>query len=374
MLKSFKYRLRPTKKQENILLAHIEQCRILYNQLLCARIQAWKNENKSLSVYDQNNTIPMLKEQHPEFKHVYSQVLQQVSKRVDLAFKGFFRRLKEKAKTGEKAGFPRYKGEHRYDSITYPQFSIGCRLDVKGLRLGNIGCIRVVQHRPLGGIPKSCTITRTATGKWFASIPCDIGERDKKPNTNSAVGIDVGLNSFAVTSDGDKIASQRFFRKEEKALAKAQRKWDAVKKRPNTDTVREKRRKVIARVHERIRNKRHNFAHQESRKMVNRHNFIAVEKLGVKEMQKNRRLAKSIADVVWSLFRHCLEYKAEEAGIGFKAVDPKHTSQDCSACGHREKKALSDRVHHCKVCGYKTDRDHNAAINILTLGLQRQVA
>ena len=113
MLKSFKYRLRPTKKQENILLAHIEQCRILYNQLLCARIQAWKNENKSLSVYDQNNTIPMLKEQHPEFKHVYSQVLQQVSKRVDLAFKGFFRRLKEKAKTGEKAGFPRYKGEHR---------------------------------------------------------------------------------------------------------------------------------------------------------------------------------------------------------------------------------------------------------------------
>ena len=272
------------------MLAHIEQCRILYNQLLCARIQAWKNENKSLSEYDQNNTIPMLKEQHPEFKHVYSQVLQQVSKRVDLAFKGFFRRLKEKAKTGEKAGFPRYKGEHRYDSITYPQFSIGCRLAVKGLRLGNIGCIRVVQHRPLGGIPKSCTITRTATGKWFASIPCDIGERDKKPNTNSAIGIDVGLTSFAVTSDGDKIASQRFFRKEEKSLAKAQRKWDKVKKRPNTDTVREKRRKVIGRVHERIRNKRHNFAHQESRKMVNRHNFIAVEKLDVKEMQKEQAI------------------------------------------------------------------------------------
>ena len=372
MLKSFKYRLRPTKKQENILLAHIDQCRILYNQLLCARVQAWKNENKSLSQYDQTNTLPMLKQQHADFKQVYSQVLQQVSTRVDLAFKGFFRRLKDKSKTGEKAGFPRYKGQHRYDSITYPQFANGCRLDSKGLRLGSIGCIRVVQHRPLGGIPKSCTITRTATGKWFASISCDIGEPTPCKEERPPIGIDVGLNSFAVTSDGQKIENQRFFRKEEKTLAKAQRKWDAVKKRPKTDPTREKRRKVIAKVHERIRNKRHNFAHQESRKMVNRHNFIAVEKLDVKEMQKNRRLAKSIADVAWSLFRHCLEYKAEEAGIGFKAVDPKYTSQDCSACGHREKKTLSDRVHQCKVCGYTTDRDHNAAINILTLGLQRQ--
>ena len=372
MVKLFKYRLRPTKKQEKVLLAQIDECRILYNQLLCARIQAWKNNKQSLSRYEQNKTLPMLKNQYKPFSFVHSQVLQQVCQRVDLAFKGFFRRLKQKSKTGEKAGFPRYKNENRYDSITYPQFANGCRLDEKGLRLSKIGCIRIVQHRPLEGVPKSCTITRTATGKWFVSISCDIGDTPEKADTGSAVGIDVGLNSFAVTSDGKKIENQRFFRKEEKSLARAQRKWDAVKKRSKTDAVREKRRKVIAKVHERIRNKRHNFAHQESRKMVNRHSFIAVEKLGVQEMQKNRRLAKSIADVAWSLFRHCLKYKAEEAGIGFKAVDPEYTSQDCSACGHREKKTLSQRVHHCKACGYKTDRDHNAAINILTLGLQRQ--
>ena len=372
MFKSSKYRLRPTKKQEKVLLAQIDECRILYNQLLCARIQAWKNNKQSLSRYEQNKTLPMLKNQYKPFSLVHSQVLQQVCQRVDWAFKGFFRRLKQKEKTGEKAGFPRYKSENRYDSITYPQFANGCRLDDKGLRLSKIGCIRIVQHRPLEGVPKSCTITRTATGKWSVSISCDIGETHEKADTGSAVGLDVGLNSFAVTSDGQKIANQRFFRKEEKSLAKAQRKWDAVKKRPKSDAVREKRRKVIGRVHERIRNKRHNFAHQESRKMVNRHGFIAVEKLDVKEMQKNRRLAKSIADVAWSLFRHCLEYKAEEAGIGFKAVDPEYTSQDCSACGHREKKTLSQRVHHCKACGYTTDRDHNAAINILTLGLQRQ--
>ena len=373
MVRSLKYRLHPTKKQENILLAHIDECRLLYNQLVCSRVQAWEKDKESLSRYEQQATLPMLKQQRQSFSIVHSQVLQQVCQRVDWAFKGFFRRLKERTKTGEKAGFPRYKGQNRFDSITYPQFSNGCRLDDKGLRLSKIGCIRVVQHRPLDGMPKSCTITRTATGKWFASISCDMGDAPEKRDTVPTVGIDVGLNSFAVTSDGEHVDNPRFFRKEEKFLAKAQRKWDAVKKRPKTDAVREKRRKVIARVHERIRNKRHNFAHQESRKIVNRHGFVAVEKLKVKAMQKNRRLSKSIADVAWSLFRHCLEYKAEEAGIGFKAVKPDYTSQDCSACGHREKKALSDRVHHCKACGYTTDRDHNAAINILTLGLQRQV-
>ena len=147
MLKSLKYRLRPTKKQEKVLLAHIEECRLLYNQLVCARVQAWQKNKESLSRYEQTKTIPLMKQQRLAFKQVYSQVLQQVSTRVDLAFKAFFRRLKERAKTGEKAGFPRYKGQNRYDSITYPQFSNGCRLDDKGLRLGKIGCIRIVQVR-----------------------------------------------------------------------------------------------------------------------------------------------------------------------------------------------------------------------------------
>ncbi len=372
MFKSVKYRLRPTKKQEKILTAHSEECRLLYNQLLCVRVQAWQQKHQSLSCYDQIKTMPLMKKQRPEFTQVYSQVLQQVAVRVDLAFKAFFRRVKERAKTGEKAGFPRYKGQNRYDSITYPQFSNGCRLDDKGLRLGKIGCIRIVQHRPLEGMPKSCTLRRTATGKWFVTISCDIGTAPEKTDAGPAVGIDVGLDNFAMFSDREKIANPRFFRKEEKALAKAQRKWDKVKKA--SPKKREKARKTVARVHERIRNRRHNFVHQEARKVVNKYGFVATEKLDAKKMQKNRRLSKSISDAAWFLFRHCLEYKAEEAGIGFKPVDPEYTSQDCSSCGHRQKKALSDRVHHCKKCGYTTDRDHNAALNILTLGLQSQVA
>ena len=197
MVRNFKYRLRLTKKQAAILQGHIEECRLLYNQLVCARVQAWESEQKSLSCYDQIKTLPLMKQQRPALKKIYSQVLQQVAMRVDRAFDGFFRRLKERAKTGEKAGFPRYKGINRYDSLTYPQFSNGCRLDNKGLRLGKIGCIRIVQHRCLEGVPKTCTIARTATGKWYASISCDIGDPVRSPDhPDTAVGIDVGLNAL----------------------------------------------------------------------------------------------------------------------------------------------------------------------------------
>ena len=370
MLKALKYRLRPTKKQERALLTHTEECRLLYNQLVCARVQAWKKERRSLSLYEQQKTIPLMKKQRPALAQVYSQVLQQVTVRVDLAFKAFFRRVK--AKDG-KAGFPRYKGETRYDSITYSQFSNGCRLDDKGLRLGKIGCLRIVQHRPLEGVPKACTIKRTATGKWFASIACDLGDvslpsRDALPD----IGIDIGIEKFVTLSTGEEIPNPRFFRKEEKALARAQRKWDKVKKLKKTDPVREKRRKIVARVHERIRNNRHNFAHQQSRRLVNRFSMIAHEDLPVNRMVHNRCLSKSISDAAWSMFTDCLAYKAEEAGCAIEPVNPAYTSQDCSQCGHRQKKTLSDRRHKCSCCGVDMDRDHNAAINILRLGRQSQ--
>ena len=309
-----------------------------------------------------------MKQQHPEFAQVYSQVLQQVAVRVDLAFKAFFRRVKER---NGKAGFPRYKGQNRYDSITYPQFSNGCRLDKKVLRLGKIGCIRIVQHRPLEGVPKTCTVTRTATGKWFATISCNIGDATPKNIPHTDVGIDVGLEKFTTLSTGEEIPNPRFFRKEEKALARAQRKWNKIKK--DSHKKREKTRKVVARVHERIRNKRHNFAHQESRKLVNRFSMIAIEDLPVNRMLHNRCLSKSISDAAWSMFRQCITYKAEEAGGVVKPVDPAYTSQDCSQCGHRLKKTLSDRRHKCPCCGVDMDRDHNAAINILRLGRQSQV-
>ena len=364
--KTFKYRLKPTHKQVGILSTHLEDCRMLYNHLTVDRIQAYEYEGESLSLYDQCNRLPFLKLDRSSLKQVHSQVLQNVAVRVDLAFKAFFRRCK---KAGKKAGFPRFKGEGRYDSITYPQARTGFSLKEGSLRLSKIGSVRCVEHRPLEGTPKTCTIQRTATGKWYASIVCEV-EEVVLPVSSQAVGIDVGLEKFATLSDGQTIENPRFFRAEEKELAKAQRKLAAAAK----DTpARRKARQRVARVHERIRFKRHTFAHQLAHRLVEQFGLLAVENLTINGMVNNHCLAKSIHDAAWSQFRHCLSNKAEEAGRALVAVNPAYTSQDCSECGHRVRKALSERVHRCPCCDLVLDRDENAARNILRLGLQSQV-
>ena len=364
--KVFKYRLKPTAKQRTQLAFHLEECRMLYNHLLVDRIQAYKDRGESLTLYGQQARLPFLKTDRPTLAQVNAQVLQNVAVRVDLAFKAFFRRCKQ----GDTPGFPRFKGEGRYNSFTYPQAKSAFRLDNKGLRLSKIGCLRLVQHRPLNGTPKTCTIQRTATGKWFVTIVCEV-EAEPLPASTEAVGIDIGLEQFATLSNGEQIANPRFFRTEEKVLANAQRRLSKISK----DTPQRKKvRKTVARAHERIRHRRHNFAHQQARKLVDRFGLIAIEDLSVSGMVHNRRLSKSISDAAWSQFRQCLSHKAEEAGRTLVAVNPAYTSQDCSACGHRLKKALSMRRHMCPCCSLNMDRDENAALNILRLGTQSAAA
>jgi putative transposase len=360
MLKTFKYRLRPTHKQATVLGTTLQECRWLYNHFLEERKNAWEQEQKSLGYYQQAIKLPILKNEREALECVYSQVLQNVAVRIDLAFKAFFRR----AKAGEKPGYPRFRGRDRYNSITYPQS--GWRVDERGLHLSKIGCVRMVRHRELEGTPKTVTISRTSTGKWFAAISCEI-ESTPSLASNEMVGIDVGLASFATLSTGDKIPNPRFFRTDEKALAKAQRRMS---KEEKGTPERKNRRKPVARIHERISNRRNDFAHQASRKLVNRFGIIAVEDLNVNRMVHNHCLAKSISDAAWTQFTQCLSYKAEYAGRKVVFVNPAYTSQDCSACGHRVPKNLSDRIHRCPCCGLVMDRDENAANNILALGLQ----
>jgi putative transposase len=176
-----------------------------------------------------------------------------------------------------------------------------------------------------------------------------------------------GLHSFATLSTGEQVENPKFFRLEEKALAKAQRK---LSKTENGTPQQEKRRKVVARVHERIAWKRQNFAHQLSRKIVNRFGMIALEDIHVNRMLHNHCLAKSLSDAAWSGFFQQLAYKAACAGRQFVAVNPAYTSQDCSGCGHRQRMPLSERVFNCPCCGMVLGRDHNAALNILGLGRQ----
>ena len=293
-------------------------------------------------------------------KGVYSQVLQNVQARVDLAFKAFFRRVK----AGEKPGYPRFRGVGWYDSFTFKQF--GFELLGNGLFLSKIGVVKVVLHRPIQGRIKTLTIRRDAVGNWYACFACEVQE-EHLPSSDLAIGIDMGLESFATLSNGVKVENPRFFRLDEKELAKAQRKLSQAEK---GTPERAKRRKSVQHIHERIVNRRNDFAHQLSRAWVDRYGMIAFEKLNSKNMLQNHCLAKSISDAAWNQLIQYTAYKAENAGRVVVLVDPCNTSKQCSGCGTMVEKSLADRVHTCPVCGLVMDRDENAANNILRLGLE----
>jgi putative transposase len=362
MLKAYKFRLYPTKSQKIKMERTLDLCRWTYNQTLAYRKNAWEKEGKSVSKYETHNLLPDWKEEKPELNEVFSQTLQNVQERVDLALKAFFRRVK----AGEKPGYPRFRGRGWYDSFTYPQK--GFKLDSGKLYLSKIGDIKIKLHRLIEGRIKRLTIRRAATGKWLACFSVEVEDSPLPPwKDGSVVGIDVGLENFATLSNGEKIANPRFFRLEEKELARVQRK---LSKAPKGSSERKKALKVVERVHERIANKRYEFAHQVSDELVDKFGLIAFEDLNIRGMVHNNSLAKSISDVAWNMLVTVTSYKAASAGSMVVLVDPRNTSKMCSRCGILVDKTLSDRVHNCPQCGLSIDRDWNAAINILRLGLQ----
>jgi putative transposase len=361
--KTFKYRLYPNKQQQRLLDQHLEECRWLYNHLLAERRDAWEQRQESRRLYDQQARLPTLKVERPSLASVHSQVLQNVVVRIDLAFQAFFRRVK----AGETLGYPRFRGQGRYDSLTFPQVPVGCRLDsdAKRLRIAHVGLVKVILHRPVEGTPKTATLNRSSTGKWYVRFSCECTQPAPLPETDLQVGIDVGLKTFATLSTGAEIANPRFFRQEEQTLAKVQRR---LAKEEKGTPKRARRRKIVARVYERVTWRRCDFAHQHSRQIVDSFDVIAVEDLAVNRMTHNHCLAKSISDAAWSQFASLLSYKAAWAGRRYIAVNPAYTSQDCSRCGHRQPLALADRTYRCPCCGLVIDRDLNASLNILRVG------
>ena len=300
-------------------------------------------------------------------------MLQDAVKRVDRAFDAFFRRVK----LGQKPGFPRFTSRFGYDSLTFKQYQKSFHVLESGkknkgtLVLAKLGPVKMVMHRPMKGTPKTAIVRRTATGKWFVSISVELEEQEaggkRLPACTAEVGIDVGLSTFAYLSTGEAIANPRFFRREEAALARAQRK---LSRAPKGSRERVHRRKVVARVHERINNRRTNFIAQQVASLLKRFGLLAVEALVVRNMVKNPKLAKSLADASWSMFFTRLLDKAEEAGRAVVRVNPAYTSQTCSACGHRQPMPLSVRVYQCPHCGLVIHRDHNGSKNILKEALQ----
>jgi putative transposase len=300
--KTYKYRIYPTKAQSETLDRQLALCCELYNGALQERRGAYRICGKSITYTEQQNQLPEIKDSNPEFKAIHSQVLQDVLRRVDKAFAGFFARLAK----GRTAGYPRFRARARYDSLSYPQS--GFHLAGRKLVLSKIGTVRIKEHRSIAGRIKTLTLKREA-GKWYACFSVEIVPVPL-PVTSAAVGIDVGLESFAVLSDGTAIENNRYYRKAEKTLRVAQRR---VARRKKGSERRKKAVRLLQRAHSHIKNQRADFHHQTSRKLVNNYGTIAVEDLNVKGLAGGM-LAKSVNDAGWSAFFAKLTFKAAEAG------------------------------------------------------------
>ncbi|HUV34765.1 MAG TPA: transposase [Candidatus Desulfaltia sp.] len=354
----FNYRLYPSKTQTKVLDEQLELCRQTYNWLLQDCRSTYKETGKLLTQFDLNQALTALKRQRSETKKVHSQVLQNISKRIKDGYTSFFARRE----AGLKAGLPRFKKYGRYRSITYPQS--GFKIEDDRLSLSKVGEIKIQLHREIQGRIKTLTVKRLPSGKWYACFSCIVeAQLCEKPFED--VGIDVGLNSYAILSDGTRIGNPRHLRKSEKRLASLQRCMSR-KRRGSRNWV--KARTRVARLHEMIGNCRTDFLHKASRKIADTYETVYVEDLKIMNMVRNHCLAKSISDAGWGRFMGMIAYKAESAGGRLIQVDPRGTTQVCCHCGETVLKTLSDRIHACPCCGLVMSRDLNAALNILVRG------
>lgn len=374
MKKAFKYRLYPNRSQVEALDAMLETHRRLYNLALRERRDVYEAEERSVSYGEQSSRFKESRKVSPAFAAMNFSSAQATLRRLDKAFKAFFRRCK--ASPGDAPGYPRYKPEDRFRTVEFPSYGDGCKLkDNARVYLQNIGHIKVKLHRPLAepGTIKTVSVKR-ACGKWYVIFSCEASPGDApepvSDGSKEVVGMDLGLKSFFVTSDGESVEPPRYYRESQKKLRRAQR---AVSRKKKGSAHRRKAREKVARLHEKTANQRRDFHHKQARKLVDNNGLIAHEALNVKGIARTR-LAKSTHDAGWASFLNILSYKAEEAGRRVIAVDPRNTTQSCSSCGAlgEVKKTLSDRTHVCP-CGYVADRDVNAARNILKLGLGRSL-
>ena len=359
MFKTYELRLKPNQMQcaafEDILRDSAET----YNAGLQERIEAWKLQRKSVGLYEQFGELTELRKDL-RFATISVDIQREPLRRLDRAFKAFFRRCK----SGEKPGFPRFRSWKRYDS-----FLFGLpRILENRIKVPNLGWFKFKAHQDIIGTPKTATVKR-AGKKWIVRLVCDIGAAPEKVAVSNAVGIDVGLTNFVTLSNGQSIDNPRWTRKHEARIAAANRRLALKQKRSNNRIA---ARELLRRAHQRAADARRNFCHHVSKWLVQNYDLIAFEKLNIKGMAQGR-LAKSILDAAWGELIWQVKYKAENAGVWAIPVNPRGTSIRCSNCGADVRKTLKDRRHVCE-CGVNLDRDHNAAMNILRLGEALRVA
>jgi putative transposase len=357
MFKVYKYRFYPTSKQIRTLVSQLDGHRFLYNQALAQRKETYEQTGKGIGYTAQAaGLLPKLRKGNDNLVLCNYSSLQQTLRRLDKSFKTFFRRIK----SGEKAGYPRFKSSERFNTIAYATLGDGCQIKENRLYLQNVGCVKVKWHRSIEGQVKTLSVTQR-NNKWYVSFIVEC-EANLLPETGKEIGIDVGLNAFITTTDGHQIKPPKYLRQSERKLAKSQR---LLSRRKKGSARRKKARILVAKHHERIANQRLDFCHKTAHSLVKNYDSFAVENLNIKNMVKNRYLAKSISDASWGMFLTILKSKAENAGRWYQEVIPNGTSQRCSSCGEIVKKSLAVRIHNCPYCGLSLDRDVNAALNIL---------
>jgi len=356
MIKTFRYRLYPSKIQKRTLESTLETCRRWYNECLAERKDVYEMAGVSVSVSQQQSRIKDHRRNNPYAGKTANHILQVATKDLDKAFRAFFRRVKN----GENPGYPRFKGKGRFNSFGYQEYGNSFKLDGRRLKLTFIGRIAVRWHRPIEGKIKTLRVIRK-NGKWYACFACEVEPQPLAP-TEKEIGIDVGLSSLLTTSDGEHTENPRWYREEQSRLRVLQR---CVSRRKMGGSNRRKAVKQLQNQHEKIANRRKDFLDKTVCTLVEQNDLIAIEDLQINNMVRNHRLSKSILDAGWGHFRQQLNGKAEEAGRVVVAVNPSYTSKTCSNCGALfEGLTLADRWVTCE-CGLSLDRDHNAAINIL---------
>ena len=357
--KAYKYRIYPTKRQEVLIAKHLGCCRFLYNYALDKKVKAYQKDKANISRYQIQAELPMMKksDEYHWLSEVNSLSLQAALANLDSAFVKFFR---------EKKGFPKFKSKkENRQSFSIPQNTRvnydECKVYIPKFNEGIKACF----HRKFEGLVKTSVIIRTSTGKYYISILVEVNEVDAAPkpiSENKAVGIDLGIKTFAVLSDGTEIQNHKYLKRSIKKVKRLQR---SLSKKAKGSKNREKARLRLARAHERVCNQRNNFLHQVTHRLVANYDTICLETLSASNMIKNHHLAQALEDIAINRFNTLLEYKAKEYGVNILRIGRFEPSSKMCTCGYiNHDLTLSMRTWKCPVCGAVHDRDLLAANNI----------
>lgn len=362
MMKAFKYRVFPTELQKDQLQRYFGVSRLVYNLGLETKTEAYAQRKKSISKYDLIKQLPDLKKEFDFIKECPSQSLQTVLMNLDTAYQNFFK---------GKGQFPKFKNRYSKQSLAFPQ---GYKISFKDntIELPKLKSVSVDFHREFKGTPKTVTLSKDVTNKYYVSVLVDTDDviEQKPVEYNTSIGVDFGIKDLAITSDGEVFENKNHYKSQQKRLRIEQR---SLARKQKGSINRQKQKLVVALLHEKIRNQRKDQLHKLSKYLVDNYDNICIEDLAVSNMVKNHCLAKAISDMGWRELRTMLEYKSEWYGKNILTIGRfTPSSKVCSNCGTIKKDLkLSDRTYSCVKCNFELDRDINAAINIKNFGMRK---